>query len=323
MYYSKKASVILPCFNCNEVLRFSLPFWLSQTYKKFDIILIDYGSDDIIYSDIGPISQKFNVKINDSEQVSKNNYDIFDKITILRTNNKEFNIPHAINYGIIRSTSDVIITADPYLLPDAHYIEIIMHLVSDVTFARFRNSSSFERTAWYKINGYQEFILPVGYKNNDFNMRMQRIGYKESKISDAFAKYINNDSASIAIIEDSANATQLYDDYINRYGVIANYTLSPGQNAPIQKLDNNQFSIFVAKSFPILPKIELLTKRCCYAGRKDAHTFFCIVPTIIEENLFVDEILNQSTISITRTDSSVDQILGDIDNYINVANPIP
>lgn len=322
-YYSKKASVIIPCFNCSEVLRFSVPFWISQTYKTFDIVLVDYSSDEPVYNNIMPVAQKYNIKINTSEEKSKNGYDVFDKITILRLENTAtFNIPHAINYAVTRSTSDVVVVADPYILPDAHYLEIIMHLVSDNTFARFRNSSSFERTAWYKVNGYQEFVVPVGYKNNDFNTRIQRSGYKEVKISDAFAKYINNDSASIAVADVSIGSLQLYDNYIDMYGIIANYTLSPGGNIPIAELSGKQNSVFVARSFPILPKIELLTKRCCYAGRRDAHTFFSVVPTMVEENLFVDEIVKQSAISTIRTDDTVDSILGNVDKYINAANPI-
>lgn len=110
-YYFQKTCVIMPIKDRGSYLRRSLPHWLSQTYRRFEIVIVDYNSEENIIPWIEPVAKHFGVKF-DVEPDHTKRYDEYNKISVFRMEGVEgWNMSHALNYGITHSTSDVLTIA--------------------------------------------------------------------------------------------------------------------------------------------------------------------------------------------------------------------
>lgn len=96
-------SVIIPCYNSGNTLRRAVASVLSQTYKPFEIIVVDDGSND-------PHTKSVLAELND--------------VTVIRQDNK--GLPSARNFGIRCSSGTYIYLLDADDWIDSNAFEILV-----------------------------------------------------------------------------------------------------------------------------------------------------------------------------------------------------
>lgn len=142
-----KISIIIPVYNVAEYINKCLESILFQTYKNFEIILVDDGSKDNSYNIIKKWQKKYE-----------------DNIICLKQNNK--GAGPARNKGLEVASGDyvVFIDADDYL--DADFLEVMINNVNnyDIVISGFRRvnenkvfySRSLEDSNWAK---FQQLVI--------------------------------------------------------------------------------------------------------------------------------------------------------------------
>ncbi|BDU23552.1 MULTISPECIES: glycosyltransferase [unclassified Flavobacterium] len=60
-------SVIIPCFNSSQFVKETIESVLSQTYQNFEIIIVDDGSEDQLFSIIKKYLENSNIKYFEKE----------------------------------------------------------------------------------------------------------------------------------------------------------------------------------------------------------------------------------------------------------------
>lgn len=255
-YQGQKCSVVMPCRDRLDHLQISLPRWLEQTYKNFDIVLVDYGSEEPIYPAVKRIAREYNCDIAlnpDSEWKRLSNY---QKITIFRLEDmKEFSMSHACNYGIRNSVSDTIQVCGCDTIPVPFYLELAIQSIDDNTFSmRQIGRMCFPKKFWWRINGYQEFCEGWGAEDADFCVRMLQnsscvgikaeyiasINHAEERRTNAYKTQDKHES--------NINNHDKCQEYFHKYGPIGNYNVIPGNEKPLQIKDNNMGYIHYSMS---------------------------------------------------------------------------
>lgn len=315
-FYTGKISVIMPCRNRNDMLRLSLPYWLSQSYQRFDLIIVDYNSDTPVFNTIWQIAEKFRASINLSKDVCSSSYEKYPKITVLRMENlDDWNMSHALNYGIRYSTSDIISIAGCDTTPDPSYLEMVATCTTaNVATSVWCGRISFQRSRWYELNGYQEMCTKWGGEDTDFRARLSSLGVTLLEMNVNLCASISH--PQIRVEEKGLFNLYRCNDYRDQHGCIANYTLFPGNDQPVTTSGLYENSIFFAKTKEPI-QVATIAKRCCYAGQIDELTYFYIVPAVVEENIFVDAILEKSVdVWSERTFKSVWHILAEPEQWM-------
>ena len=107
----KKFSVIIPCYNCVETVKECLDSIYSQTYKKFEVICVDDGSNDLTY-----------------EILSK--YKLKEKKLIILKNKSNRGIAYSINRALKISTGQYIAFIDGDDIWKEKYLETYLKYFS-------------------------------------------------------------------------------------------------------------------------------------------------------------------------------------------------
>jgi len=314
-YYFGKTSVIMPCQNRNEFLLHSVPAWLAQTYQRFELVIVDYNSERAVYGDLVPIAEKFGLEIAvdpplkhiDDEGIEHDRYHEYSKLTIIQVPDvQEWNMSHAINYAVRRTTSDVLSIVGCDTVPDARYLEMALHIVDErVVSSVHCGRLTFPRALWYQLNGYQELCSGWGYEDNDFRFRLTRNNIIIKEMNPLMCPSVTH--ASLRGNSHDSNMANKYKcrNYCNTHGLIGNYSVFPGAEKPVEERKNVNHSIWIAKLHEPVEENELLTHQCCYAGKIDKNTIFFIVQADSSENLFTKNI-EEKTKSIKIVNSSKD-----------------
>lgn len=294
-YFFGKTCVIIPCKNRAEHLRRSLHCWLSQTYRRFEIVLIDYNSDEPIYYVADSVAHQFGEEVDVEPEVS-HRYEEYNRISLFRIEDvDQWNIAHALNYGIRNSSSDLVVVAGCDSLPDPRYLEFTTTLVSDsVIPSVWCGRVTFPRKYWYQINGYQEFCSGWGFEDLDFRGRL-------AQGTPADILEINRDlCVSIQHFdEEKKDYPSMYHNeakcvaYFRKYGYIGNYGYLPGNLQPIEyKNEIEELILYVAYLNDYVPQNAHIATRCCYTGIIDNKTVFYLIPKQTDGLIFTEEIQN-------------------------------
>lgn len=104
-------SVIIPVYNGASYLSRCLNSVLSQTYKEFEIVIVDDGSED------------------GTDRILKKYADVFEKVKVFHTKHK--GVSHARNYGIDMAQGSYIafVDADDEIAPQ--YLDVLYHIIKE------------------------------------------------------------------------------------------------------------------------------------------------------------------------------------------------
>ena len=197
-----KVSIIIPCYNHAKFLPDSILSAYNQTYKNFEIIVVNDGStDNSLY-----VMQEFK--------------SIFKDLIIINQENR--GLSSARNAGIIESTGKYILTLDAddvisneFLsktvgkndIVSTYYMQFgsksrYLKPKSNPTFSDFvkRNQinccSLFKKEIWKTIGGYDEQIK-LGFEDWDFWLRATMIGYNVSVVEEVLFYYRKHENESM------------------------------------------------------------------------------------------------------------------------------
>ncbi|WP_434687167.1 glycosyltransferase [Pseudanabaena minima] len=199
-------SVIIPCYNYGKYLEEAIDSVLAQTYKNFEIIVVDDGSTD---PDTIILLRKLNKP----------------KTKIVRTNN--FKLPAARNNGIKEAKGKYIccLDADDLLKPtylekclfrlEAENVDVCYTWVQefgdsqaviptkefDIDTLMIQNclhvSAVFKRSMWEAVGGYNESMVE-GYEDWDFWLAIAKTGGIGAKIDEPLFLYRKHGSSMIS-----------------------------------------------------------------------------------------------------------------------------
>lgn len=192
-------SVVIPCFNLGKYINEAVDSVLRQTYRDFEIIVVNDGSDD-------------------KETISVINKISNPKITVLNTENQ--GLASARNNGIkiARGRYIVALDADDMIAPT--YLEKAVDVFTDRKDIGFvtpwvkwfgemesvyqtkeldlkncfnENSTAvasvFRKKAWEEVNGYDPHMPYCGYEDWDFWISISKKGWKNHVIKEALFFY--------------------------------------------------------------------------------------------------------------------------------------
>lgn len=170
-YINKKVTVIIPCKNRDLSLFQVLPHWFCQI-KKAQIVIVDYDSRSSLYTLVREICNRHKRSLAYDQHHSD-----ADCVILPLKNKVFFNMSHAINYAITKTTSDVISIAGCESLPAPYYLEIACNIIDDYTFTRcIRGRLTYPRRMIEKINGYPELMEYWGGEDDLVAYQMVRQG---------------------------------------------------------------------------------------------------------------------------------------------------
>lgn len=285
-YYFKKTCVIMPCKDRGEYLRRSLPHWLSQTYKRFEIILIDYNSEEHILKWVEPVAEQFGVKVDVEPDPSKR-YDEYNKISLFRMEAVEgWNMSHALNYGIHRANCDVLTIAGCDTIPDPRYLDTVLTILNDnVIPVVWWGRITFPRKYWEMVNGYQEICDRWGFEDVDFRGRMTAaLDCQIVEISRDYCPCIRHFNGEVRDYDGNSINRKKCASYYRMYGYIGNYGIPPGDVMPVPFVgDIKELVVHIARlKNPLEDSDVRLARKNWYADELNPTTLYCIVPKDVD-----------------------------------------
>lgn len=272
-YYFGKVCAIIPCKDRAEHLRVSLRHWLQQTFRRLEIIVVDYSSEDSCLWAVQEVSREYGQSVDFNPTDITQRYTNYSRLCYMRLDDLPvWNMSHALNYAITRSTSDVITVAGCDSLPEPRYVDTIMHLVSDkVVPSVICGRMTYPRKLWYQINGYQEFCTGWGHEDVDFRHRLRCTGAHTFEINTNLCPSIGHQSGRK--LNPEANKVRC-DEYYYHYGYIANYCLPCGNLKPIQvEQPQNQLCIYSTQT---TTPPEIICNPVAYAGCFNSTAFYAL-----------------------------------------------
>ncbi len=212
-------SVIVPCFNGGRFLDSLMASLASQTFRDFEIVVVDDGSTD--------------------ELTIRKLAALEDEVRIVRQDNR--GLPAARNAGIRHARADLIFpldcddTIEPSFLaetvaslqaapPDVGMVVTYLRLfeadsgVVPRYFNRFdqlftnapSNSLVFRKACWSAVGGYDE-TMRVGYEDWDFALRLAEAGFRGISIAKPLYNYRVASAAAPSMLS-GIRARRLYAD---------------------------------------------------------------------------------------------------------------
>ena len=246
-FYGKKISVVIPCKNRINILLFSLPLWIQQTYKNYQIVIVDYNSDINILTYVSQLAKENNVTF--SYQVPFSNA----KISLYRLENVSgFNMSHAINYGVIRSDGEFIAIAGTDSFPVSFYLETVMSAIKSNNFTRCMwGRLSFSRHQFNRFNGYPESMVKWGGEDSCVAYQLSQ-WYKKKELDPLLLHNLDHyrDCHKLGInpmfdrSRSSSDNLCIIASYFQKNGLINNYSKKCGQDRPIL-LDQTDYNLYV------------------------------------------------------------------------------
>lgn len=309
-YYFGKTTVILPCRDRNDFLLHSLAAWLAQTYQPFEVVIVDYNSSQPVFPEAESIAKRYGFTAELNPPCDPERYAKYSKVSVIRVENVDtWNMAHALNIGVRRTTSDVISIAGCDTIPDPRYLETVMHIVDDTTSTVItQGRMTYPRYLWYRVNGYQEMCQGWGSEDCDFKYRVSK-QVRVLEINPMLCPDLEHDDESRGGKHFVANGIMnLFktQKYMLHHGHIANYAILPGGEEPILEKDFRGNTLWVGRSETPIPQDAMLTSRCCYAGRVGDNTVYYVVPASTSDELFAVPVVDVKTFHF---DESVWRIL--------------
>jgi len=179
-----KISVVLPCYNSHLYLQETLDSLRAQTFRDFEIVLVDDGSDDpdtIAYLDALPGDVRMIRQMNMGLSAARN--------TAFRNARGKYILPLDCDDWLeptyLQCASDLLMSQ-----PDGTVVFSHLNVFGDVTGVLRKHYNFFEqlflnqlpycllmpKSAWHDLGGYDE-SMRQGYEDWEFNIRLGRHGY--------------------------------------------------------------------------------------------------------------------------------------------------
>jgi glycosyltransferase involved in cell wall biosynthesis len=187
-----KTSVIIPCYNQAQWLSEAIESVLNQTYKNFEIIVINDGSSD----NTSEVARSFPVKLieqsNRGVSIARNlgireatglfilPLDADDKIR------NDF-LEQTVDQGdIVATWYEEFGNSNTQFCPSPEYTTVEDFKICN----RINSSSLYKKEVWERIGGYDESeIMLLGYEDWDFWVRAVMAGYKINIIKEKLFYY--------------------------------------------------------------------------------------------------------------------------------------
>ena len=181
---SPKISIILPCYNSHLYLQETLDSLRAQTFKGFEVVLVDDGSDDpetVAYLDTLPDDVRMVRQINRGLPAARN--------TAFRHALGQYVLPldcdDWLEPNYLQCAYDVLKAS-----PEKTVVYSHLNVFGDVSGVLRKNYNFFEqlflnqlpycllipKSAWQEIGGYDE-TMRQGYEDWEFNIRLGIHGY--------------------------------------------------------------------------------------------------------------------------------------------------
>jgi glycosyltransferase involved in cell wall biosynthesis len=204
-------SIVISCYNRKSFITETLNSCLVQTFKDFEVIVVDDGSTDDSLSEIYPYTILSNITVirqknggpgsarNRGILNAKGKYILLlDSDDILRSDHLQ------LMFDAMDNREDVIVTSWLKLWRDDGSVE-------NAPWARVPTSyqdaarqnfciccSMFSKSSWEKINGFDENRVLIGREDWEFWIRLYQSGCKVHVIEDYLLLYrIHNNSLSL------------------------------------------------------------------------------------------------------------------------------
>tara|TARA_X000001036_G_scaffold410400_1_gene422232 strand:- start:925 stop:1863 length:939 start_codon:yes stop_codon:yes gene_type:complete len=111
---SKQVSIVIRCLNENKNLNFLIPLLLGQTYKNFEILFVDSGSDDGTLNTISNYLREY------------------ENISLHHIKKNKFTFGRSLNIGFTNSKGEIIISLSAHCFPKNNkWLENIVSSFSD------------------------------------------------------------------------------------------------------------------------------------------------------------------------------------------------
>lgn len=210
---SKSVSVIIPCYNAEKTIQYTLESLQNQTSNEFEVIIVNDGSTDKTLSIIEKFAAKFKVKI---------------------INQKNRGVSAARNLGIDLAEGEYITFLDADDMYYPQFIEIMLEEIRnsnvDIVLSRYERCSEyscvFENRDIEKVWAGKEEIYEMYNHKRIYRFNFFNAIYKKKIITDNHLLF----SPGIKYGEDSLFFLQ-YLFYCNRGGIITNGVLYKYMNS--------------------------------------------------------------------------------------------
>ncbi len=253
-FFGKKACVIIPCKNREDMFISTFQKWLEQIYEQYQIVVVDYSSDKSLYPFLSRTTQRYQATMDYNVDYSDS------KVSLLRVEGQKcFNMSHAINYALQRTSSEAIAIAGTESLPLPYYLETIMMALDNNVFTRCMSGRiCCPRKMIEDINGFPELVEFWGgeddivvhqlTKNGNFvidlnPLMVQNLSHYDYHWSAATPYYL-----SLSRSHNRSQTLEKYDDP-EKYGSYVNVSR---MEKYLQKHDVNNYGERYGGSNPIL-----------------------------------------------------------------------
>lgn len=171
-YYGKKVCIIIPCKFRERNLFKTLQRWFDQTYENKQIVIVDYSSSSSLFANIREVCYRY------KKSLAYNEHHSDADCLILRVPDQSFfNMSHALNYAIRRTTSDIISIAGTESMPTPYYLDIACCTIDEKSFTRcIRGRLTYPRMMIDAVNGYPEFMEYWGGEDDMVVHQLQKMG---------------------------------------------------------------------------------------------------------------------------------------------------
>ena len=204
-------SIVISCYNRKDFIAETLNSCLCQTFRDFEIVIVDDGSTDNSLSVIKPYTMLPNVTVirqqnggpgsarNRGILNAKGKYILpLDSDDMLRQDHLQLMV------DVMSDRENLIVTSWLRLMNEDGLIQNApwAHVPTSYKDATTRNfcicCSMFSKTSWQKINGYDENRVLIGREDWDFWIRLYQSGCQVHVIEDYLLLYrIHGDSLSL------------------------------------------------------------------------------------------------------------------------------
>ena len=204
-------SIVISCYNRKDFIAETLNSCLVQTFRDFEIVIVDDGSTDDSLSAIKPYTMLPNVTVvrqhnggpgsarNRGILNAKGKYILtLDSDDMLRNDHLELMVE------AMGDREDLIVTSYLRLLREDGSIQNApwAHVPQSYEDAASRNfcicCSMFSKTSWEKVKGFDENRVLIGREDWEFWIRLYQSGCEVKVIEDYLLLYrIHNDSLSL------------------------------------------------------------------------------------------------------------------------------
>lgn len=145
-----KISIIIPVHNCEKFLDKCINSIINQTYKDFELLLVENGSTD------------------NSEQICKKYSEIDDRIVLLKSNK---NGPSAArNIGLKNASGEYVIFVDGDDYIEENTLEILVEKNNNYDLIIYGNYNDVYSENTYSINGTNVYKESIINNNNDMKL---------------------------------------------------------------------------------------------------------------------------------------------------------